>query len=76
MNHTLNDDVNVELEYELIKMERKRNKLIFAAMIIWMALIAALAVFAKQYSSTKQKYEETIAEMEAEIKSKSEPVAV
>lgn len=44
MNHTLNDDVNVELEYELIKMERKRNKLIFAAMIIGMALIAALAV--------------------------------
>ena len=76
MNHTLNDDVNVELEYELIKMERKRNKLIFAAMIIGMALIAALAVFAKQYSSTKQKYEETIAELEAEINSMSEPVAV
>ena len=38
MNHTLNDDVNVELEYELIKMERKRNKLIFAAMIIGMAI--------------------------------------
>lgn len=76
MNHTLNDDVNVELEYELIKMERKRNKRIFAAMIIGMALIAALAVFAKQYSSTKQKYEETIAELEAEINSMSEPVAV
>lgn len=76
MNHTLNDDVNVELEYELIKMERKRNKLIFATMIIGMVLIAALAVFAKQYSSTKQKYEETIAELEAEINSMSEPVAV
>ena len=76
MNHTLNDDVNVELEYELVKMERKRNKLIFAAMIIGMALIAALAVFAKQYSSTKQKYEDTIAELEAEIDSVSEPVAV
>lgn len=26
MNHTLNDDVNVELEYELIKMERKKKQ--------------------------------------------------
>ena len=76
MNHTLNDDVNVELEYELVKMERKRNKLILIAMIIGMALIAVVAVFAKQYSATKQKYEETIAELEAEVEHLPEPVVV
>ena len=76
MNHTLNDDVNVELEYELVRMERKRNKLILIAMIIGMTLIVVITAFAKQYSATKQKYEETIAELETEIDRLSEPVVV
>lgn len=55
MNHTLNDDVNVELEYELVKMERKRNKLIFAAMIIGMALIGSIGSLCKAIFINKTK---------------------
>lgn len=63
-------DKNVE--YKLMKLERKKRKFITVGIIATIALIVVLAIFVKGYSAAKN----TIAELEAEVERLSDPVAI
>lgn len=65
-----------DTEYEVSLSKRSRNRLILAALVILIVLLLALIVSFKLYASTKEKSEQKIAELEAEIEKLSEPVAI
>lgn len=67
-------DKNVE--YELMKLERKKRKFITVGIIVAIVLIIILAIFVKGYSAAKEKYESIIAELEAEVERLSDPVVI
>lgn len=60
---------------ELSLLIRSRSKLIKIAIIVVVLLILVLAIFFKGYTNATEKYENTITELEEEVKKLSSPVA-
>lgn len=63
------------VEHGVSLFKKNKSKLIAIAIIVVLLLVTVLAIFFKGYTSAKEKSEQKIAELEAEIERLSSPVA-